>query len=30
MQHYKHARKKPLQPHYEPFDIMGGVISATA
>lgn len=29
MQHYKHARKKTLQPHYEPFDIMG-VISATA
>lgn len=24
MQHYKHARKKTLQPHYEPFDIMGG------
>lgn len=24
MQHYKHACKNPLQPHYEPFDIMGG------
>lgn len=24
MQHYKHALKNPLQPHYEPFDIMGG------
>lgn len=24
MQHYKHARKSPLQPHYEPFNIYGG------
>lgn len=24
MQYYKHARKSPLQPHYEPFVSMGG------
>ena len=24
MQHYKHARKSPLQPHYEPFSIYTG------
>ena len=29
MQHYKHARKNPLQSHYEPFNIIGGV-STTA
>lgn len=30
MQYYKHARKSPLQPHYEPFISMGGGVSDTA
>lgn len=30
MQHYKHARKSPLQPHHELLSTYGGGVNTTA